>query len=358
MILNYSTDWTVVWGGASPKDDVTSLKKPAKDFVQLVKVAQAAPATVSDVQVDATTTKAPSKINPLTDFDKLAEQAYKRYLLALEHPEFSNSADMAKKSMDEYKLFSSLSPTIQAQARELEAKKTEANKVAEGLAETQTKYNYEATEFLNSYSKQLLQLQTLSKISQLAELNRLSDVKVNFASFLRELNVDHIGPFDLGNIKSANDTMLKNAIMQAMSEIAETSLSKAPNTALATSIKTIADPKIAPGIKYIRITQDMAKDARKRKKYKDWYEAGKPHVGKFSAEWEDDPAHSVKIFLQQADEENPYVAGITEGEKKQLLAQRKSVFDTSEDAEGMATASVALAGSGEERSFWRLLWPF
>ena len=146
--------------------------------------------------------------------------------------------------------------------------------------------------------------------------------------------------------------------MQAMSEIAETSLSKAPNTALATSIKTIADPKIAPGIKYIRITQDMAKDARKRKKYKDWYEAGKPHVGKFSAEWEDDPAHSVKIFLQQADEENPYVAGITEGEKKQLLAQRKSVFDTSEDAEGMATASVALAGSGEERSFWRLLWPF
>ena len=336
-------------GGEMSEDNLNKLPSDKPDTIgasvdKPVQVAQAAPATITDVPPDASGKKAEASINPLTDYDKLAEQAYNRYKYASAHPEFANSADLAKKAMEDYKTYSTLSPTIQAQAREFEAKKNEANKLAEGSAQTQTTFNNEANEYLSSYSNQLMQLQTLSKISQLAELNRLSDIKANFAGFLRELGVDHIGPFDLGNIESANDTSLKNAVMQAFSEVGQSGLSRAPNAALGAAMKTVADPKVAPGTKYNLITQEMAKATRKKQKYEDWYDAGQPNVGKFSKDWEKDPAHSSKIFLQQAVDENPYFAGMTEDEKKQLLAQRKSVFDTSEDVEGAPTAPAAPTG--------------
>jgi hypothetical protein len=121
---------------------------------------------------------------------------------------------------------------------------------------------------------------------------------------------------------------------------------KAPNAALGAAMKTVADPKVAPGTKYSLITQEMAKAARKKQKYEDWYEAGQPNVGKFSKDWEKDSTHSAKIFLQQAVDDNPYFAGMTDSEKKQLLAQRKSVFDSSENAEGTPTAPTSPVNPG------------
>ena len=330
-------------GGEMSGDDMNKTSSAQLDAGadvndKTVQVAQAAPTTISDAQVDAPEAKALDKINPLTDYDKLAEQAYNRYKYASAHPEFANSKDMATKAMEDYKTFSALSPTIQAQSRDLEAKKTEATKKAEGVAQTQTEYNKKAQDYIENWSGDLLKLQTISKINQLVELNRLSDIKANFGGFLRDLGVDHIGSFDLSNIESANDTTLKNALSQAMGEIGEGKLGRAPSTGLGIAMKTVADPKVSPGSKYSLVTQTLAEELRKRDKYMDWYKAGQPNTNTFLPDWESDPKHDMSIYLQKAVDQNPYFAGMTESEKKQLLARRKSVFDASETPEPQPTA--------------------
>jgi len=306
-----------------------------------VQVAQAAPTTMSDAKVDASPKK---DVSLLTDYDKLAQQELERYNYYTGHPEFDNSKDLAVKALENYKTFSALAPTVQAQSRDLEAKKTEATKRAEGNAAVQNQYQENAQNYVQNWAKDMTRLKAISKIAQLVESNRLSEIKANFAGFLREFNVDHFGPFDLGNIESANDTTLKNALVEAMSQVSEGKLGRAPSTGLGVAMKTVADPKVSPGSKYSVITQTFAEELRKYQQYMDWYKAGRPDTNTFLPDWESDPKHDMAVYLQQAVDQNPYFAGMTEGEQKQLLQQRKLVSDTSENGEGTPKAPVAPVG--------------
>ena len=326
-------------GGKAPEDTSNKILQPMadssiaddEDANKPVRMAQAAPLSVTDAVPNASSSQTAA---PKLDYDKLARDSLDKYNYAKSHPEFPNSAAMAVKAMEDYKTFSALAPSIQAQARDIEGKKQGEIEKSKTYVQRQNAFSDEATNYLKGYAEDENRLKAISKIYQLVETNRFADAKAQAAGVIREFGLDSFGGYDLGSIQSANDTTIKDATIQAMNEVRDKEQSRAPATGLKVAITTVANPKLSPGAKYNLVVGTVAEELRKRQMYQDWFAAGQPDKDKFMAQWQSDPKNGYEDyktesgtlpgFNQKAADAIPLFKGMTEGEMKLLMAQPKS----------------------------------
>jgi Chaperone of endosialidase len=317
-------------GPATGKDQASS--SDSTDDAQPVKVAQAAPSTVTDVPADSGS----DKKNPSAalDYDALAQQALDRYNFARQHPSFSNSEDIQKKAMEDFKTFSALSPTISAQAREIAAKDEFAKQDAQNRANQVKAFSDDTSKFFSTegYDQNMQLLDTLNNIYQKVESNRLSDLRADIAGYMKSFGIQKFAGMDLDQIQSANDTAIKAATTEAMQEV-QSQLNRAPASGLRVAQKTVAMPNLAPGTRYQLLQNSYAELEQEKDARLAWLNAGKPEPDAFMANWKmqkgnDLPTYRQKIADTKMKEMFPGM------NMEDILNKPKSVLDDQQTTSG------------------------
>ena len=300
--------------GGSSSDDSSEDAEP-------VKVAQAAPSTMTDVPADSGT--------PALDYDALAAQALERYNNARQHPNFPNSDEMQKRAMEDYKTFSALSPKIQAQQRDISGQAKFAEQQAQNRADQIKEFSDDTRKFFSTegYDQNLQLLDTLNNLYQHVEGNKLSDLKADIAGYMRSFGIQKFAGMDLGQIQSANDTAIKAATAEAMQEV-QSQLNRAPSSGLRVAQKTVAMPTLAPGSRYQLLQNAYAELEQEKDARLAWLASGKPDPDAFLANWKMQKGNDLGTYRQKiADSKMKNMfSGMGEGEVKELLNRPNSAL--------------------------------
>jgi len=183
---------------ANINNNISALDQSA-NTAQSVQMAQAAPTPAPNVQTN----------KPTVDYDQLAKDALNRYNIAIQHPEFPNSAKLAEDAQRDFEKYSAMSPTIQGQARDIEAQKkalelglTQMSEVDKGLGERS-----------DSRPAARARINDASKLLSLWQSGRLNDIKAAAPSIAAALGLN-IDKYALDNVASY-ETFTKDAT-QAM----------------------------------------------------------------------------------------------------------------------------------------------
>jgi len=251
------------------------------------------------------------------DYDKLAQDALRRRDIARSHPEFANSDAVAKAAQEDYDKYSKLSPTIQKQARDLEAQQkamelgiTQMGDVDKGLGDRS-----------DSRPAARARINDASKLLSLWQSGRLSDIKAAAPAIAASLGLD-IKNYAL-NDAASYETFTKDAT-QAMFDKVKDLGGRILVTEIEGQKQANMNPDLQP--KTNRNIIGVAKGLMDAEdKFFDDYNTWRAGDGKYAnlaqynawkAAWRKDPQNNLDNFIDQGRANTPVRGDFATNEKE------------------------------------------